>query len=392
MKKINYKSDFDFILRLHDCNGQDVGFPDYDWKAKFWTTIKANAVTASCTGGKCVNCYDDNGQIHVVCNSHNLGVGVLQMEFTAELPNDVYPDGAERVVVPVPVKIELVRAAAPCPSSIEIELMLPFIKGETGAVGEPGPQGPPGITRTPGFVPLISGVKHRRIHLDARPGIFYRNEGGVIRLCGRKRDIGPEGIRINLIGFYAMGHGMRPLESAITDVRTNCWRGVSDGGCDWDFPEPGVLRVIPKDREVMNIFCVCDCLKDRNLITLRRDGDKSVFVAFDGAEPEFRLTAPRANEVVIERRHGNHYFLGVRNATAFVQIRIWRRSSGRKYAWRIQRAGRSGDSFYNVTTTSRTMFLKIRYKSQVGVSDWVYLYCKKDDDGFWRVQPAKMMI
>lgn len=73
MQRINYKSDFDFILRLRDCKGDAVGFPGYDWEARLWTPQnKANAYTASCRGGVCENCYNDNGEIHIVCDGQEL--------------------------------------------------------------------------------------------------------------------------------------------------------------------------------------------------------------------------------------------------------------------------------------------------------------------------------
>ncbi len=144
MKQINYKSDFDFILRLKDCAGNLIGWPDYDWTAKFWTSQKVNAFAASCRGGVCKNCYNDNGQIHIVANDHKMSAGVLNVEFTAEISNGIYPDDAERIVVPLPLEIELIRAAAPCPESFEVEVMLPYIKGEKGEKGEKGPIGPQG--------------------------------------------------------------------------------------------------------------------------------------------------------------------------------------------------------------------------------------------------------
>lgn len=132
MKKINYKSDFDFILRLRDCGGNDVGWPEYDWTARFYTSQKVNAFVAKREGGECVNCYNDDGRIHIVADGHKLGAGVLNVEFTAEIPNGVYPDDAERIVVPLPLDIELIRAAAPCPESFEVEVLLPYIKGDKG--------------------------------------------------------------------------------------------------------------------------------------------------------------------------------------------------------------------------------------------------------------------
>ena len=51
MAKINYKSDFDFILTLRDAQGNDIGFPNFDWEARFWTFSPMHAVAASCRGG-----------------------------------------------------------------------------------------------------------------------------------------------------------------------------------------------------------------------------------------------------------------------------------------------------------------------------------------------------
>lgn len=128
MKKINYKSDFDFILHLADCQGNPVGWPDYDWTARIWTGQKANAYIASCIGGQTLNCYNDGGLIHIVADSHRLSPGILQIEFTADIPNADYPDQAERIVIPLTLEIELIREAAPCPESFEVQLMLPYIK------------------------------------------------------------------------------------------------------------------------------------------------------------------------------------------------------------------------------------------------------------------------
>lgn len=125
-RRINYKSDFDFIMRLTDCNGNAVGFPACDWTARLYTTSKANAYVVSCVGGVCANCYDDNGEIHVVVDGHRLGVGRLNVEFVFELPNRIYPDGSRREVTPVPLGIELITGAGDCTTGIEVEAVVPY--------------------------------------------------------------------------------------------------------------------------------------------------------------------------------------------------------------------------------------------------------------------------
>lgn len=143
MKRINYKSDFDFILHLYSClvgnDGKEVegsrkelGWPDYDFKALFYTSVKSNGYTASCVGGVATNCYNDNGKIHVVVDGHHIGPGQLRVDFSAELPREIYPDGQQRKVFTQPLGIELVTGCGECPSAAEAEVLLPYIKGDKG--------------------------------------------------------------------------------------------------------------------------------------------------------------------------------------------------------------------------------------------------------------------
>lgn len=133
----NYKSDFNFILHLYsvltDSSGKEkerteLPWPDYDWSAKFWTSSKAKAYYASCIGGVCTNCRNMDGKIQIVVDNHNMGLGILQVEFRAELPREIYPDGSERNVVPGVLDIELVRGAGDFPSDFEAQLQMPYIK------------------------------------------------------------------------------------------------------------------------------------------------------------------------------------------------------------------------------------------------------------------------
>lgn len=132
MRRINCKSDFDLILRLTSCNGEEIGFPDYDWIATFYTWSPANSYTASCIGGVCTNCFNDNGQIHVVFDNHHLTAGSLRCGFTIELPDEIYPDGNRRIVTPLALGVELVRDKGDCGTEAEVEAILPYIKGADG--------------------------------------------------------------------------------------------------------------------------------------------------------------------------------------------------------------------------------------------------------------------
>ena len=142
MTPVNYKSDFPLLLRLYLCKpgdedapaekGVEIDFPAYDWEARFWTWNKANVYTASCKGGVCTNCRNKDGKILVVFNGHGLSPGTLNVEFTALLPDDLFPDGDRRTVVPGPLDVVLTKDGVCCPSTVEAEMILPYIKGDQG--------------------------------------------------------------------------------------------------------------------------------------------------------------------------------------------------------------------------------------------------------------------
>lgn len=123
----NYKSDFDFILHLYDCQGNEVEFPDYDFEAVLYTYSKAVVFTASQKNGVLTNCYNDNGKIHIICNDHKLGCGDLKVEFIAELPQDIYPDGLHRIVAPQNLGIRLVSTKGDCPTTADAEVIAPYV-------------------------------------------------------------------------------------------------------------------------------------------------------------------------------------------------------------------------------------------------------------------------
>lgn len=135
MKRINYKSDFDFILRMKDCKDKDktVPFPDCDFDALFWTSSKAKAYAASYRDGIYTNCFrTEDGGMHFVFNDHRMGMGTLRWEPHFELPNDIYPDGIQDLFRKANLGIELVDGDGDCPTTAEIEVLLPYIKGDKG--------------------------------------------------------------------------------------------------------------------------------------------------------------------------------------------------------------------------------------------------------------------
>ena len=144
MTKINYKSDFDFILKLKDCADpkKTVPFPEGDFDARFWTSNKANAYIASCRDGVYTNCFrTEDGGMHFVFDDHRMGKGTLHWEPHFELPNDIYPDNTQDLFRKAALDIELVDGDGDCPTTAELEAMLPYIKGPKGDKGDKGDKG-----------------------------------------------------------------------------------------------------------------------------------------------------------------------------------------------------------------------------------------------------------
>lgn len=142
MSKINYKSDFDFTLRIYECtvgpDGQktrvEMGFPTYDFEIRLYTTNRANAYICSKKGNKLQNCFNDEGKIHVVCDNHHLGKGILHAEFTAFLPNNIYPDGSRKTVEVSHTVIELVDGSGDSPSIDDLKLTPAFVSDQGEAL------------------------------------------------------------------------------------------------------------------------------------------------------------------------------------------------------------------------------------------------------------------
>ena len=109
MRKINYKSAFDFVMRLKDASAQEIPWPECDWDVIFWTSNNANPYRASCIGGVYVNCFREaDGSIHFVFNNHRMGKGTLHWEPHFRFPNDIYPDGIQDQFRKAQLGIELV--------------------------------------------------------------------------------------------------------------------------------------------------------------------------------------------------------------------------------------------------------------------------------------------
>lgn len=155
--EINYKSDFDFILKFkgseckcqHKENG-DPEFPSYDfigeiWPEKIkelqddfgydWERISQYGLKKgmkpyvfSQKEACLTNCINDKGRIHVVVDNHELPAGKLILVLTSYIPNPLYPDGSKKITDEYPLNIELVEGRGDtCVSDIDVEVSLPFV-------------------------------------------------------------------------------------------------------------------------------------------------------------------------------------------------------------------------------------------------------------------------
>ena len=131
VRRVYYKDDLDFYMTLLDCDDENIGVPAFDWRARLWTSSKMNYVMVSSVGGVKTNWRDEgDGRIHVVVDNPGLMPGDVHIDFEALLPNETFADGTRKLVKPFTAPIRLTRDCAPCPSAMEIELMLPYVRGK----------------------------------------------------------------------------------------------------------------------------------------------------------------------------------------------------------------------------------------------------------------------
>lgn len=126
MTKINFRSDFDFILQLLDHDGRIIGWPPFDFRVRLWTDTRWRAYEAGVKDGVPYNCYEDDGRIHIVCDNHGLHVGRLHIDFTSLVPDDKYPDANKSVLTPIDTDITLTVTDSELPAAGEIEITIPW--------------------------------------------------------------------------------------------------------------------------------------------------------------------------------------------------------------------------------------------------------------------------
>ena len=131
LRKINNKSDFDFILRLLDADGNPVGWVDANWEATLYTTSKNFAYTASYAYGEKTNCIEQDGDILIVVDRHEFPVGELLMDFSIDIPDKRFPDGSRHVsITGEKTDIEMVLDRGQEATGMVVTLRVPHLKKE----------------------------------------------------------------------------------------------------------------------------------------------------------------------------------------------------------------------------------------------------------------------
>lgn len=213
---MNYKDIFyktDFVLKEVSEVGYSVPF-----RFKYWAAAPSRFFEASFDGTNYQNCrLDDNGDLIIGFDNHNMGCGTLMVARTYYLNNQDFADGVcDEAIPPTPVVIEEVdgqgvtqkftlRLALSGETAIDAtSVVLPYyakgdpgesayqiavdhgfvgteeewlqsLKGQTGATGATGPQGPQG---EPG---VSGGMLFPVMDFDA--------ETGVLTISGLEQEI-----------------------------------------------------------------------------------------------------------------------------------------------------------------------------------------------------------
>ena len=119
----NYQSEFDFVLNFEN----EVTFPAYNFDGYVHIAgAPYPRVHFSQKNGVLTNCYNDNDKIHVICNNHSMGVGMIVVDYFAHLANTIYPDQMQTICTPIPTQHSLVCGKGDEGTPAEVDAILPY--------------------------------------------------------------------------------------------------------------------------------------------------------------------------------------------------------------------------------------------------------------------------
>lgn len=202
VRKIFYKTDFSLTEK------SDAGY-GVPFQFRYYSAAPSRAFVASYDGINYTNCHlDDNGDLRICFDDHNLGIGILKVERCYYLDADCYNSGVcDEWIAPTPVVIEEIGDSGEL-LKFNLELSLSgdsainavstidpyYIKGDPGksayqiavdngykgteqewleslhgAMGERGPQGPQGKEGPRG---ISGGMLFPTMNFDPSTGVL----------------------------------------------------------------------------------------------------------------------------------------------------------------------------------------------------------------------------
>ncbi len=130
-RKVNYKSDFDFLVTLRDLQGSALEFLQFDFTGRVKTVGGTTIVDIRHNGEEWVNCVAEGHKLHVVVDKHPLVSGFLMLEMQIHIPDNLYPDGIRNVTTVHELNIELVTGNGDDITDVDVEFLAPYIGAST---------------------------------------------------------------------------------------------------------------------------------------------------------------------------------------------------------------------------------------------------------------------
>lgn len=143
MIHINNRSDFSIVWKMP--NGGIL--PTFPYTLEFSTRGGLRYAVKSDDATRFIPKPDADGQIRSAVivfdfsNRPHLPSGRLSFTMKAAIPNTMYPDDYQDITEPHPTNVELWDGATDYKDAVEIELILPYVKGDKGDAGEGVPAG-----------------------------------------------------------------------------------------------------------------------------------------------------------------------------------------------------------------------------------------------------------
>ena len=138
-QKIFYGDEFFFHVCLKDASGMTMTLPEGTFVLRL-ITIGTGIYKVPRTD----MIINDDGDLVVHVRNHGLLPGRLRVEFVGLIPSVEDPEHPRKVSAVTHSPIELTAKRSHRPSQVDIDLVLPAVKGDPGEPGPPGPPGPPG--------------------------------------------------------------------------------------------------------------------------------------------------------------------------------------------------------------------------------------------------------